>query len=354
MEEKKSFWWRQPGIFIKYAIACYGCAAIFNYIYSEALRAYPIIVWWLDNWSIWLFAIWWYFIFLGVGLWPFNKIKGRYTSALTGFVVSWILGYITYLVVVYFDPTGVEWDFALIGNFYFLVVFTSFTGENFGWSEQPQSRQFLAVVLFNIAMGWFIGMSVARWIPAWWFTAAQCILGTQLFGYLFRKMKQPLKNIVAWALMFLIVMAYTYLLSLFNWYDYSLPDAVQPAFWRIGFFTDIGKTFFNLWCGTCFGVLVAAHNWPFSKVKQPYGGILAAICSLIWTAIITAILWWLFQTYIYPPAIYGPERFVLEVQSYAWMTVPFCFFFTLGVGWASHADYLWKGQKTPGTWEDVD
>ena len=354
MEEQKSFWWRQPGIFIKIVIAIYVSTVIFNYFFSEILRAYPIIVWWLDNWSLWLFQLWWYFVFLGVGMWPFNKIEGRYTRAITMFVTSWILGIITYLVIVHFDPTGEVWDFAIMGNLYFLIVFTSFTGDNFGWSDLPQSRQFLAIVAINLALSLIIGFSAIRWIPAWWFPLCQCILGPQLYQYVFRKMKQPMKNIAVWGLLFLATGLYIWILSLIGWYDFSLPDVVAPDFWKMGFFTPQGKVFFNFWCGSCFGVLVAAHNWPFRRIKQPWGGLLAVIFSAILAATVTVFLWWLFPNYIYPPATFGPDRWVLEVQSYTWIATMFCFLYTLGTGWASHADYLWKGQKTPGTWEDVD
>jgi hypothetical protein len=242
----------------------------------------------------------------------------------------------------------------MIGNLYFFIVFTSFTGDNFGWSDLPPSRQFLAIVVINLAMSWLIAMSPIRWIPPWWFPIAQCILGPQLYPYVFRKMKQPMKNLAAWSLLFLAVAIYLLILSMIGWYDFSAADPVAPQFWRIGFFTPIGKTFFNLWCSACFGVLLAMHNWPFRKIKQPWGGALAAICSGIWTYFGTLFLWWLFPTYIYPPAIYGPDRWVYEVQTFAWFAVVFCFFYTLGCGWATHGDYLWKEQKTPGTWEDVD
>ena len=44
---------------------------------------------------------------------------------------------------------------------------------------------------------------------------------------------------------------------------------------------------------------------------------------------------------------------LLEAQVWGWHTVfwGFCFALLYGVG---SAPYLWAGQRTPGTWEDVD
>ena len=78
---------------------------------------------------------------------------------------------------------------------------------------------------------------------------------------------------------------------------------------------------------------------------QPWGGILASA----FTAVITVILTLMIKALIGP--VFSDMNSAL---TYAYMGVAWSFMITLFFGIGFEKPYLWVGQKTPGTWEDVD
>lgn len=347
MKEGKTFWGKQPGIFIKCMLAIYVVAFVWCYLLNQFLYTYPIITWFLDNWFLWLFSTWWFLSFVAVGQWPFTFIKGRYTRGFAMIFVSWVIGWINYyLLAKYYDATAI---LAVVGNLYFFIVFFSFTGENFGWAHLSPAKQYLAVITTNLGLTWLLCNTAIQWIPPWWFCVIQIVLGSQLFAYWCGKMTQPLKNIAAWAIVWIIVALYTLLLSLFGWYNYASPDLVS-TFWHLGFFSPEGKILFNAWCSFGgLGLLLPMHNWPFRKIKQPWGGIIASIFTFIVACIVTVVFISIFPT-LFPIATFGADRWVLEAQTYAWFPTMLVFFVIYGFGWGLEP-YIWKGQKATGEYE---
>jgi hypothetical protein len=74
----------------------------------------------------------------------------------------------------------------------------------------------------------------------------------------------------------------------------------------------------------------------------------AVVSVIAWAALIAWI-----AAAVFDAAFADHATALLEAQVWAWHTVfwGFCFALLFGVG---SAPYLWAGQKTPGSWEDID
>jgi predicted membrane protein len=118
--------------------------------------------------------------------------------------------------------------------------------------------------------------------------------------------------------------------------------------WAVGGPTPQWGIFFALWCGLNYRVLVCIQCWPFSRIRQPWGGTLAVLGVIGWAALLARV-----AAAIFDAAFADHATALLEAQVWGWHTVfwGFCFALLYGVG---STPYLWAGQRTPGTWEDVD
>ena len=262
---------------IKGLIIIYGLTIITNYIINAWMKAAPIGPWagadilkwyWFDNVCYMLFSLWWCFFFFAVGMWPFDKIPNAFTRGLVATIVCWILGWFSYKAV-YWLGLDAGWVFPIVGSLYFILVFFAYTGENWLVAGFPAPRQFGILLLICVALTWLLTMTYVRWVPPWWFPFCQMGLATGLFGYLFRKMRQPTKGIAMWLLMFLAVAVWLMISARLEIWDYKLEGIGK--FWNIGSYdaSNVWLLLFFVSCSFIYGVLVPLHNWPFSKIAMP-------------------------------------------------------------------------------------
>ncbi len=338
---------------IKGLIIIYGLTIITNYIINAWMKAAPIGPWagadilkwyWFDNVCYMLFSLWWCFFFFAVGMWPFDKIPNAFTRGLVATIVCWILGWFSYKAV-YWLGLDAGWVFPIVGSLYFILVFFAYTGENWLVAGFPAPRQFGILLLICVALTWLLTMTYVRWVPPWWFPFCQMGLATGLFGYLFRKMRQPTKGIAMWLLMFLAVAVWLMISARLEIWDYKLEGIGK--FWNIGSYdaSNVWLLLFFVSCSFIYGVLVPLHNWPFSKIAMPWGGLLASAFTAVLSIILTVVI----------KGLVGPVFADMNsALTYGYMGVAWSFFMPLFFGIGFEKPYLWVGQKTPGTWEDVD
>jgi hypothetical protein len=322
----------------------YGLSIVTNFLLNLWMRAAPVggdpKMYWFDNACYNLLALWWCFVFAAVGNWPFSKIEGKISRGIVAVIVCWILGWLTLKAIYVYG--GVDYVFPVIGNIYALLVFFCYTGENWAWAESPPRRQFFLILITIAGINYIILKLPVKWIPPWWFTCAQGLLATQLFVYLFRKMKQPMKSIAAWMLMFSFVAILIYFSNLFGVWDMK---AKGIGNWELGNFKEEWLLFFMVWCAFFYGVLVPAHNWPFTKIRQPLGGILGCLfCTALSVAISFLLIGFIGVVFVD----------LHEAMTYGYMGVSWSFYIPLFFGIGFEKAYLWKGQKTPYIWDDVE
>lgn len=78
---------------------------------------------------------------------------------------------------------------------------------------------------------------------------------------------------------------------------------------------------------------------------MPWGGLLACAFCLLATTTVTKGLF----------ALVGPVFTDMnEALTYGYMGTHWSFVLALLFGFGLDQPYLWRGQKTPGSWEDVD
>jgi len=341
------------GTAIKGWIIIYGLTIVTNFILNAWMKAAPIGPWtgddilkwyWFDNVCYMLSALWWCFLFVGVGNWPFDKIKNNFTRGLILTIVCWILGWFSYKAI-YWLGLGAGWAFPIIGSLYFLLVFFCYTGENWFLGTFSPPRQFGLLILLLVVFTWFLTNSHFRWVPPWWFPFCQMGLATGLFAYLFRNMKQPMKGFMMWILMFAGVGLWLMISAKVGIWDFKL-DGVS-GFWNIGLYDASNNwlLLFFVGCSFVYGVLVPLHNWPFTKIPMPWGGFIASAFTVVLVIIMTLII----------KGLIGPVFADMNsAMTYGYMGVAWSFFIPLFFGIGFEKPYLWVGQKTPGTWDDVD
>lgn len=341
------------GTAIKGWIIIYGLTIVTNFILNIWMKAAPIGPWkgdeilqwyWFDNVCFMLLALWWCFFFVAVGNWPFTGIQNDTTRGVVATIVSWILGWFSYKAI-YWLGLGAGWAFPIIGTAYFLLVFLAYTNEMWVFGSFSAPRQFGLLLLAIVGLTWIITMTHLRWVPPWWFPLCQMGLATGLFAYLFRGMNQPMKGIMMWLLMFVGVAIWLLVAARAGIWDYKL-DGISK-FWNIGLYHDskIWLLMFMCGCSFIYGVLVPLHNWPFTKIPMPWGGFIASAAAAVLVLVMTVIFL----------RLIGPVfADINSALTYAYMGVAWSFFIPLFFGIGFEKPYLWVGQKTPGTWEDVE
>jgi hypothetical protein len=275
---------------------------------------------------------------------PLERVANPTTRATLLLLLSLVLSIAFWTVFSgVLDHDMVTWSFPIIATLWWWIAATSFVGEDAHLADLDAGRRTALNLVIWIAGTWLITRTFV-WIPPFWFGFIQTLLVTGAFAYLLRHVGQPTKSLYAWGiLVFLTGLA----IMVSSWLDIWDPSAkVGP--WAIGGPTPQWGIFFGLWCGLNFGVLACVQCWPFSRVRQPWGSALAVVAVIAWAALLAWVAAAVFD------AIYADHATaLLEAQVWAWHTVfwGFCFALLYGVG---SSPYLWEGQRTPGTWEDVD
>lgn len=278
------------------------------------------------------------------GFRPLDRVANPTTRATLLLVLSLVLAFAFWtLFSGVFGYDMVAWSFPIIATLWWWIAATSFIGEDAHLADLSPGRRTALNVVIWIAGTWLIARTFV-WIPPFWFGFIQTLLVTGGFAYLLRRVRQPTKSLYAWGILVALTGVVIVVSSALDVWD----TAARVGPWAVGGPTPQWGIFFALWCGLNYGVLACIQCWPFSRIRQPWGTTLAVVAVIGWAAIIAWIAAVLFDTFFADHA-----TALLEAQVWGWHTVfwGFCFALLYGVG---SAPYLWAGQRTPGTWEDVD
>jgi predicted membrane protein len=275
---------------------------------------------------------------------PFDGIAGERSRATVVLAVSLALGALFWWSAVRIGGLDMEaYSFPIIGTTWWFIAATSFVGEDAHVADLSPGRR----TALNAAL-WIGGTALVvgafTWIPPFWFGFVQTLLVTGGFAYILRRTRQPAKSLYAWAILTILTGVAIAVSNGLGFWDMS--THLGP--WRIGSPTATWGVFFGLWCGLNYGVLAPLQNWPFSRIRQPWGTVTAIIGVIAWCVVLTWMLARIFELVFADAA-----TALLEAQVWAWHTVfwGFCFALLYGIG---AEPYLWRGQRTPGTWDDVD
>lgn len=275
---------------------------------------------------------------------PFESIDDARVRASTVTVVSLVLGAAFWWVAAGVGGLDMPaYAFPVIATAWWFIAATSFVGEDAHVADAPPGRRTALNVLLW-AGGTALVVGAFTWIPPFWFGFVQTLLVTGGLAYLLRRIPQPSKSLYAWALLALLTALAIVVSNILGYWDMS--THVGP--WRIGSPSPHWGIFFGLWCGLNYGVLAPLQNWPFSRIRQPWGMAAAIVGVIVWCAVLTAIVAAAFGAFFADSA-----TALLEGQVWAWHTVFWGFCFALLYG-AGSEPYLWAGQRTPGTWDDVE
>ncbi|WP_407499182.1 hypothetical protein [Acinetobacter baumannii] len=340
------------GAFFKGFVVIYGLTILSCFLLNLVLHAAPIGPWegskitemyWLDNVTWQLMALWWALLSVVSGNWPFQNIQNRVVRGLITVLVSWILGWFS-AKAIYWTGLGADWVFPIIGCIYFFIAFFSFAGENWIVANLPPRRQFFILLILISFLTYAITHSSIRWVPAWWFPLIEMGSATGLLAYWTRGMHQPGKGFTQIGILFLVVMLLLWISSQLGLWNSTA--AGVGSFWALGSYSSpMWLLWFMVACSVSYGLLIQLHNWPFSRLSMPWGGILASLfCMAAAGAVTVGMLALIGSVFID----------INEALTYGYMGVHWSFVIALLFGYGMDRPYLWKGQRTPGSWEDID
>lgn len=341
----------RPAASLKGLAIIYALSALSCYLLNIVLHAAPIGPWtgakidemyWLDNVTWQLLALWWAVLSVVSGNWPFQSIASPVARGIVTIVTAWILGWFS-AKAIYWTGLDADWVFPIIGCIYFFLAFFSFAGENWIVAGMPPRRQFLILFVLIAFLTYAVTHSAIRWIPAWWFPLIEMGTASGLLAYLTRGMKQPARGFTQIAILFLTVMVILWCSSRLGLWDPALPGV--GGFWTLGSYAGPAwLLWFMVACSVSYGFLIQLYNWPFSRIPMPWGGILACLfCAAVAWLITKAML-----------AMVGTVfTDANEAFTYGYMGVHWSFLIALLFGFGLDRPYLWVRQKTPGSWDDV-
>lgn len=330
----------------------YGLSIASCFLVNHWVIANPIGPWtgeeiqksfWLDNVSWQIFSAWWACFFVVCSFWPFNFIENKNARGIAAVVASWVLGWWSAKLIFLVGP-GADGIFPLVGTTWFLLAFFCFAGGNFLVSKLPPHRQVYIYLLLFTGLTFLITHSAVKWVPAWWFPFLLVGLSTGTLTFLTRGLAQPARAIVIMSILFAAAWLCFQISALAGFWDFS--KSPISSFWAMGHFTDD-----NFWL-LCFmtatsinyAMPIITHNWPFTMIAMPWGGLLACLTYLVVDVIVAGFL----------VKLVGPVfSSMQELLTYAYMGVNWSLVIPLVFGIGLQQPYLWKGQKTPAEWDDV-
>lgn len=334
-------------IFIIYSLTILSC-----YIINLIVLRWPIGPWvgtqiqdnfWLDNVTWQVLSLWWAILFVVSDGFPFNTINNTTNRQVITLASSWVLGLFSAKAIYWFG-LGANWIFPIVGNIFFLLAFFSFAGENWIVATLNPSRKFFVLLVLILGLTYIICSTSMRWVPAWWFPFLEVGSATTLLPYLTRGMEQPGKAVTQMAVLFSIVLFCISTSSALGFWD--IKHAGVSAFWHMGYFTSNNQwlLFFMVGCGINYGLPILTQNWPFRLIKMPYGGIIACLFYVSLSIVIASLMVKLIGS-LFPNMNYA--------LTYAYMGVNWSITIPLIFGLGTSKSYLWNGQVTPGSWDDV-
>jgi len=329
----------------------YGLTILSCFVVNLVVKAMPIGNWtggqigeffWLDNVTWQLLSLWWALLSIVSGNWPFGGIRNTVTRGLVTLVACWIVGWLS-AKSLYWTGLGADWVFPIVGCIFFFLAFFSFTGENWIVAGMPPHRQFFILLMLIGFCTYLVTSTSIRWIPAWWFPFIQMGAATGLLAYWTRGMKQPGRGFTQMGILFLTVLLFLWISRSFGLWDSG--KAGVGGFWNIGYFTQQGwLLWFMVACSVAYGVLIPLYNWPFSKLPMPWGGLVASAFCIGLAVAVTALLKSLVGS------VFSDMN---EALTYGYMGTHWSFVIPMLFGFGLDEPYLWRGQKTVGSWDDV-
>ena len=279
--------------------------------------------------------------------WPLAAITHKWGRGILMIIISLVLAGLFFIIIHNgFNVSLKSWAFPIIANSWLVLAATSFVGGDFHLGHIPPVRRMVLNLIISVGFTLLLMRTIVIF-PATWFPFLQVTIVTGGLGYLFRKVKQPTFSVLVWALLMLLMFLFVGCAQLLGCYTLSGP---VPQFWifNLGHSTTPAfDVFFAFCCGMNFAVFACLQCWPFRLIRQPFGTCASLLCMLFWN--------WLLTLAAIPfiTGICTGDGGMLETQVFAWHTVfwGFAWVYCFGIG---QSPYLWRGQKTPGTWDDVD
>lgn len=277
--------------------------------------------------------------------WPFQNIGNKRMRGIWMLVTGQIAGALLFIILYACNVNLEMWTFPIIANSWLILAATSFVGGDFHLQQIPPLRRMFLNLLISAGMTILLMRTIVIF-PALWFPFLQVTIITGGLGWAFRKTRQPVFSILVWSLLMFLMFLFLTVATWCGEYELFAP-APQSWGWNIGAGTPEFNVFFALTCGLNFAVLACTQCWPFSRLPQPFGTMTAVFSMLLWCLL---ACWGLIAIF---RAFNGDNDPLGNAQTMAWHTVfwGFAWVYCFGVG---QTPYLWKGQKTPGTWDDVD
>ncbi len=157
-------------------------------------------------------------------------------------------------------------------------------------------------------------------------------------------MKQPGKSVAQICILSFAFLACTWLANLLGVWTFGA-SPVSPL-WSSGTYTadNVSLLFFMVGCSINFGMAVLTQNWPFRYVRQPWGGVLGCAFYIGLSAAIAVAMSRMIGTVF---------SGMSEALSFAYMGVNWSIGLCLVFGLGFSRPYLWVGQMTAGTWEEL-
>lgn len=286
--------------------------------------------------------------------WPFEKVENRWTKGICLTLLAIVVQAIFWIVVPWFGVNLETWAFPIIATSWFFIALTSFVGGDAHMPDTPPVRRMFINLLIMCA-GTVMVLNTIKWIPPFWFGLLEITLVTGGASYYFRRLKQPMFSVATWAFLFFLMWVMLHLTGFIHnaisgESFAAVGDVLATGSWNWDFagFAGAFWVWFALTGGFNFSVMSLIHCWPFSLIRQPWGTLVAILVYF-------PILYFLAVGLMKLTVVFtgDPSATVWEGQILAWQTVAWGWAWVYCFG-ACSDPYLWKGQKTVGTWNDVD
>ncbi len=281
--------------------------------------------------------------------WPFHKVENRWARGICLTILAIIVQAVFWLILSLCFHVSLEaWAFPIIATSWFFIALTSFVGGDAHMPDTPPVKRMFINLLIMVA-GTTLVMNTITWIPPFWFGLLEIILVTGGASYYFRRIKQPTFSAATWALLIFLMWVILHLASWFGGGGINpAPNAGEFWNWTYVGFAGVFGVWFALTGGFNFSVMSLIHCWPFSLIRQPWG---TPVAIIIYFPILYALALATVEVVKFIHGVAG-DAAIWQAQILAWQTVAWGWAWVYSFG-ACSDPYLWAGQKTPGTWEDV-
>jgi len=282
---------------------------------------------WLDTVGTYVWALWWLFAFVTWGYWPFNAIKNWWARGVALLAASWLLSVLSWYVSSLFVDLKV-YGFPIIANLFFWIVVTDFSFRL--WQKLPPLKKAILDLLlwYSLAILTIFCLPKPGQIPAWWFVPTQWLLGSGIFAYLSKDMRESEAGILFWILNLFVVFLTVAIASLLGHFTFSLED---PYHSLLGGYSLEFLIWFGAACSFNWSIFVIFEGWPWRKIKPPVLGATLGFITVIIIQVIVTLCSIEICRIIWPPmsptdVYYKLQAFVLAYAGVEWgFAIPLAF-----------------------------